>query len=144
MRYWDSSALVPLLVTESATGAMEALLAADAAVVTWWGTPIECTSAIARRGRDDPDARVGITTASMKLAALEADWSEVSPSERLRALARRLLRVHDLRAADALQLAAGLAALDTRTEPLPFVTLDDRLALAASREGFPILGLAER
>jgi predicted nucleic acid-binding protein len=80
----------------------------------------------------------------MKLAALEADWSEVSPSERLRALARRLLRVHDLRAADALQLAAGLAALDTRTEPLPFVTLDDRLALAASREGFPILGLTER
>ena len=141
MRYWDSSALVPLLIAESGTRAMEALLAADAGMVTWWGTPIECSSAIGRRARDEPEADANVAIASRKLAALEADWAEVSPSERLRALARRLLRVHDLRAADALQLAAGLAALSTRDEPLPFVTLDDRLALAASREGFPVLGL---
>ena len=133
--------MVPLLVAESGTKAMEALLAADASMVTWWGTPIECSSAIARRARDEPEADVNVAIASSKLAALEADWTEVSPSERLRALARRLLRVHDLRAADALQLAAGLAALNTRDQPLPFVTLDDRLALAASREGFPVLGL---
>jgi len=141
LRYWDSSALVPLLIAESGTRAMEALLAADAGMVTWWGTPIECSSAIGRRARDEPEADANVAIASRKLAALEADWAEVSPSERLRALARRLLRVHDLRAADALQLAAGLAALSTRDEPLPFVTLDDRLALAASREGFPVLGL---
>jgi len=141
LRYWDSSALVPLLIAESGTRAMEALLAADAGMVTWWGTPIECSSAIARRARDEPEADANVAVASRKLAALEADWAEVSPSERLRTLARRLLRVHDLRAADALQLAAGLAALNTRDEPLPFVTLDDRLALAASREGFPVLGL---
>ncbi len=138
MRYWDSSALVPLLVTERATPAMEAMLAADAAILTWWGTPVECVSAIARRARGEPECEASFKTAARKLALLEADWIEVVPSERLRAVARRLLRVHDLRAADSLQLAAGLAGMDTRIEPLTFVTLDDRLALAAAREGLDV------
>ncbi len=75
--------------------------------------------------------------------ATKVDWEarlEVSPSVPLRVIAKRLLRVHDLRAADALQLAAATAASDHNETPLPFVTLEDRLALAASREGFPVLG----
>lgn len=51
----------------------------------------------------------------------------------------RLLRIHELRAADALQLAAALvlAVFDPKT--LPFVTLDACLATAAEREGFAVL-----
>jgi len=42
--------------------------------------------------------------------------------------------VHPLRAADALQLAAALVACDERPDVLAFVTLDDRIAEAASTE----------
>jgi predicted nucleic acid-binding protein len=54
--------------------------------------------------------------------------------------ARRLLALHPLRAADALQLASALVACDERPDRLPLVTLDERLAAAAMREGFRVLG----
>lgn len=44
-----------------------------------------------------------------------------------------------LRAADALQLAAALAAAENNPSALSIVTLDDRLAEAAEREGFPLM-----
>lgn len=60
-------------------------------------------------------------------------------SEAIRSRADRLLGIHTLRAADALQLAALLAASEERPADLPLVTLDDRLANAARKEGFPVL-----
>ena len=59
----------------------------------------------------------------------------------MRESARRIVRVHDLQTADAFQLAAARVAADDQPGTLPFVTLDERLALAADREGFPVLGL---
>jgi hypothetical protein len=52
-----------------------------------------------------------------------------------------LLRIHPLRSADALQLAAALEASENEPRTLPFVTLDERLARSAVREGFPIVDL---
>lgn len=71
--------------------------------------------------------------------ALRASWQEIEPAVSVRNAARRALRVHLLRATDALQLAAALVAADAQTAQLPFVTLDRRLADAARREGFPIV-----
>jgi predicted nucleic acid-binding protein len=141
MRYWDSSALVPLLVLESRSDDADVALAEDEAITTWWGTTVECASAIGRRERDGSLTPDEANVAHQRLAMIETQWSEVTPSDRLRETARRIVRVHDLRAGDALQLAAALAASATSDAPLPFVTLDDRLALAASREGFSILGV---
>ena len=39
---------------------------------------------------------------------LEASWNEIDPTDRVRQQAMRLLRVHSLRAADSLQLAAAI------------------------------------
>jgi predicted nucleic acid-binding protein len=75
-----------------------------------------------------------------RLDRFAATWQEVQPSEVLREHALRFLRVHELRAADALQLAAGVAAAEDRPTTLAFVCLDDRLAAAAEREGFPLAG----
>jgi hypothetical protein len=58
----------------------------------------------------------------------------------LRDLAERLLRVHSLRAADSLQLAAAIIAAEREPVTLDLVSLDDRLNDAASREGFRVLG----
>ena len=52
MTFWDSSAVVPLLVTETSTRAMQALASRDDAMLVWWGTRIECASALARLERD--------------------------------------------------------------------------------------------
>ena len=139
MKFWDSSALVPLIVSEAATPAVLAELAADSDVLVWWGTPVECVSAISRREREGDLEPEHASIALHRLAAVRAAWSEVQPSDRVRATAIRVLRTHPLRGADSLQLAAALAAAEDHPATLPLVTLDDRLANAAEREGFPVL-----
>lgn len=62
----------------------------------------------------------------------------VADIEGVKTLARRLLRVHPLRSADALQLAAALVWAGGRPQGRTLLTLDERLALAARREGFDV------
>jgi hypothetical protein len=57
----------------------------------------------------------------------------------VRQLGIRLLRVHPLRAADAIQLAAATVAAEERPSTLGLVTLDARLGVAAEREGFLVV-----
>jgi predicted nucleic acid-binding protein len=139
VKFWDSSALVPLIVSEAATPAVLAELAADSEVLVWWGTPVECVSAISRREREGDLEPEQTSIALRRLAAVQAAWSEVQPSDRVRATAIRVLRTHPLRGTDSLQLAAALAAAEDHPATLPLVTFDDRLADAAEREGFPIV-----
>jgi hypothetical protein len=138
MRFWDASAIVPLLVAEPVSKALQTLAAADRALLVWWATEVECASAIARLEREgalEPDAA---TEAFARLNQLASGWHEVEPSDGLREVAVRFLRVHALRAADALQLAAAFVASERRPPSLEVITLDDRLAAAARKEGFPL------
>jgi len=70
---------------------------------------------------------------------LTASWIETQPANKLHQRAIRLLRVHPLRAADALQLAAALVASAENPQTLPFVCSDVRLREAAAKEGFQVL-----
>ena len=140
LRFWDSSAVVPLLVDQPSTEAAREALAADAEIVVWWATEIECASALARIQREVETGRGAVGHAFTRLDTLQAAWHEIRPAEVVRSTARRLLRVHSLRVADALQLAAALNAAESHPEALAFVSLDDRLSSAAEREGFPVLG----
>ncbi len=139
MRFWDSSALVPLLVQEPASKRVITLLRADPGIIVWWSTAVECASALARLERDSGLDRRATTEALGRLDALARSWAEVMPTPDLRDIARRLLRVHALRAADALQLAAAYVASETRPSTMPVVTLDERLRDAADREGFELV-----
>jgi predicted nucleic acid-binding protein len=139
LRFWDSSAVVPLVVAEASSPSIRRLVEDDAEISVWWATRVECASAIARRERTLPDHDERVTQAFARLAQLAESWVEISPGERLRELAIRAVRVHELRAGDALQLAAAVAAAEGRPETLDIVTLDERLALAAGREGFRVL-----
>lgn len=136
MRFWDSSAIVPLLVEESHSNGARRLYASDPEMVVWWGTRVECASAIARMERDRTLSEAA--AAFKRLDAAANAWIEVEPVDEIRDTARRLLRVHALRSADACQLAAAFLAAERRPRTLAFVTLDDRLADAAGREGFPL------
>lgn len=140
MRFWDSSALVPLLVSEESSDALALLMRDDPAAAIWWSTPVECASAIARLEREDRVSRDAAALARQRLAAAAGGWSEVGPTDRVRDQSLRLLRLHTLRAADALHLAAALVLADFDPKSLPFVTLDPQLRDAAEREGFEVLG----
>lgn len=139
MKFWDSSALVPLLVFETAREKLLDLLESDGELIVWWGAPVECVSAIARRERAGDMELIAANDAIRRLRAIGPTWIEVSPSLQVRNLAERLLRVHTLRAAGSLQLAAALVASERNPEVLGFVCLDDRLSDAARREGFDVL-----
>lgn len=142
MRFWDSSALVALLIQEELSGPLVEIILSEPEFITWWGTVVECTAAITRRERAGSLARVDSTQAFQRLQALARAWYQIEPGEAVRETAQRFLRVHDLRAADALQLAAAFAAAEGRPASLEFVCLDDRLNTAAQREGFRVLDRA--
>ena len=139
MRFWDSSAVVPLLLEEPGSDTMRALLREDAAMVAWRLAGTEVVSALWRRRRADELDETARRFAEQGLALLESRWTSVEDAAHVDRRARRLLAAHPLRAADALQLAAALVACDERSDVLPLVTLDDRLAEAARREGFVVV-----
>ena len=139
MRFWDASAIVPLLFAEPEREALLGALERDAEMLVWWATPVECASAIARREREGVLELAQASAALERLRALAAAWHEVLPSDAVRNAAQRLLRVHALRAADSLQLAAAVVAAEGEAPSLEFVCLDERLSAAATREGFVLL-----
>jgi predicted nucleic acid-binding protein len=140
MRFWDSSAIVPLLVAEPRSDEMEASLRADPAVVVWWGTPVECMAALCRREREGRLSAEGHRAAMGRLRAGLTHWTRVPASDDVREQAMRLLRLHPLRSADALQLAAAIVAANFQPGSLDFICLDVRICEAAEREGFRIGG----
>jgi uncharacterized protein len=138
MRFWDSSGIVPLLVAQSKTGSMQRILKTDRQVLVWWASETECASAIARLERQAALDQPSATKAFQRLDNFKEAWHEVQPSEAIRTTARRLLRVHNLRAADSLQLAAALTASETKPASLEIVSLDERIVDAAVREGLAV------
>lgn len=138
MRFWDTSALIPLLSDEKTTDAMKGLLSADPNIVIWAFTPIEIASALWRkqRARRDDVSRVA---AERRLAALAATWTFVNDFETVLKQAHQTVARHALKAADALQLAAALVKGGREPLSLSFVTLDHDLADAARAEGFTVL-----
>jgi uncharacterized protein len=140
VRYWDASAITPLIAGEPTRDYLLKLLEQDADILAWWGTPVEIASALARREREELLTADEVTTALTAVHALAESWHEILPSDSIRRTAERLLRAHPLRAADSLQLAAALIGADHDPRSLEFVCLDTRLARAAQREGFAVIG----
>jgi predicted nucleic acid-binding protein len=141
VKFWDASAVVPLIIAERSTQDLQAIAVKDSAMLVWWGSVIECVSALARLERDGALNEHSVTLALQRLRELSSSWHEVDPSDEIRETAARLLRVHPLRAADALQLAAAFAAAEQRPVSLELVTLDERLGNAARKEGFTVIDL---
>ena len=106
--FWDTSALIPLVLIEPRSAALTQAVTADREVTVWWGTPLECLSATYRRHRDSPLPGPALNNALTRLGALVEDADTVAPTDDVRRRAGRLVASHPLRAADALQLAAAL------------------------------------
>lgn len=139
MRFWDASALVGWLVAEPASAALGRILMAEPRTALWWGTRVECASAILRKERDGLLRAEMADDAWKRLLGVEEDGFVVMPTDKVRDRAVRLLRVRGLRAADSFQLAAALEWCEERPEGEMFICLDAKLREAAAREGFKVL-----
>lgn len=137
--FWDSSAVIPVLIAEARSAEMVALLASDRAPALWWAGPVECQSALHRRRREKLLSPAVLADALARLDRLAEDFDVVAPTTRLRERAGRVLAAHPLRAADALQLAAALVWADDSPAGETIVCLDGQLREAATREGFQAL-----
>ena len=139
MTFWDTSALLALAFDDPRRSFAVRTLEKDDRMAVWWGASVEYVSAVARRERDGSLTAGEVAGALERIAALSQVWYEVQPSLRIRMSAQRLLRVHPLRAADSLQLAAAIAVAEGDPSGVCFVCFDTRLTGAAAREGFAIL-----
>lgn len=135
MRYWDASALVPLIVSEADSDLVRGWLSEDDHIVTWVWTRTEITSAIARRMREGRLSQPQRRRVFDRLDALADSWDEVTDVLAVRSRANALLMRYPLRAADAGQLGAALVLRDQLARPLTFVCRDRRLLSAADLEG---------
>jgi uncharacterized protein len=107
----------------------------------WWATEVQCASAVARLEREGALRERDASEAFETLRRLAEGWHEVDASDGVREAAVRFLRVHPLRAADALQLAAAFIAAERRPPSLELITVDERLSGAARKEGFVVKDL---
>ena len=139
MRFWDASALVPLIIEEPGSAACRRWITEDPDVVLWGLTWLEVASAIERRVRE------GLLSKSLRGAALArirriaADAHEIGDLAAVRTRALSLIARHPLRAADATQIGAAMLVADPEPSSLTMVVLDHRLAEAAEREGLGVL-----
>ena len=139
MKFWDSSAIVPLCVIEPFSQPVNEILKEDEVMIVWWTTRIECISALVRRSREGVLDIGGEEQARTALMKLTESWREVLPAQTLRETAERLVAVHPLRTADALQLSAALIWINKIPRGHSFVCLDRGLREAARKEGFRLL-----
>lgn len=139
MKFWDASAVVPLVVKEAGSDLARRWLREDGDMVLWALTRLELVSAIERRARERQLTARQRTQALARVERISRDAHEVGDVAAVRARAVPLLARHPLRAADATQLGAALLVADPEPSSLTLVVLDRRLAAAAEREGFSVL-----
>lgn len=139
MRYWDASALVPLVVAEPESEKVGKWLKEDPGIVTWSWSAVELASAVERRFREGRLSREERRQCLDAFESLSKQWDEVVDLFATRFRAMALLARHPLRAADAAQLAAALVVAEDRPANLEFACLDERLTLAAEKEGLRVL-----
>jgi predicted nucleic acid-binding protein len=135
LAFWDASALVPLCVRQRATTHAIGLYRSYEAVV-WWATPIEIASALARLVRMKQLSPANWTKARQLAGILADAWFVIQPSDALKARATQLVDRHELRAADAMQLAAALEWCEGIPQDRVFLAADQKLREAAALSGF--------
>ena len=136
MKFWDSSAVVPLLVEQEPSSRVANWATTDDAMVLWTLTPVEVVSALRRLVREKVLQEEVARFAEARMEEIVRACHVVIDVEPVKTLATRLLRLHPLRAFDALQLGAALHWAEGHPQGRTLHTLDSRLALAAQREGF--------
>jgi uncharacterized protein len=139
VRFWNSSALLPLISEEALSSVVAGLLIDDGEIVVWWGTWLECSAAVSRLRREKSLHEAGEEEARAALNRLAGNWVEQRPTDDTNLLAMLVWKRHPFKAADTLHIAAALRWCEGETNGTGFVCLDSRLCQAASDRGFEVL-----
>ena len=115
---------------------MRDLLAHDPGVIVWMLTSVELLSMLGRLGRTASGLDDLVPVLRSDALRIVTRATRIVDVDAVRRRAERLVGVHPLSGAGAMQLAAALVACGDRPEVLPFVTLDRQLARSAQLEGF--------
>jgi uncharacterized protein len=135
VRFWDTSALIPILLDEDRSTIALSFMRTDSNVVVSFLTLVEIDSTLARRQASAQQRRDALEL----YASLRSIWTVIDDYKAIVHEARRVAQTHALRSGDAVQLAS--AVIGCRPKGLiPFVCFDDELNAAAFAEGFPLLG----
>jgi uncharacterized protein with PIN domain len=140
LRFWDTSALIPLIVEERSSRHFRDLVREDRKIVVWTLSRVEILGTLARKRREDELSPEGFTTASNRLDAAWTRWGHVFDIDAVRERAERLVVDEAISSADALQLGSALLAFDDKPRNRGFVVVDAGLARVARREGFTVFG----
>jgi uncharacterized protein len=140
--FWDTSALVPLCCFQPQSAQARQVGRTYSRQVVWWATVIEAVSSLNRLNRNGSLTVDESRQAFARLDYLRRCWNEIQPTEEVRDRAERLLRIHKLRAADALQLAAALVWCEDRPRGRTLIGADEILSQAADAEGFTVIQLS--
>src|SRR2546422_3825389 len=135
VRFWDTSALVPLFIAERESGSAARRLREDPEVVVWTLARLELLAALARRGRDEPAATRQLRLVRRHFLDAWERWTEVTAADVVRRHAERIVGTHPLRASDALHIGAALVAAEHEPGTLEFVTFDRRQRSEERRVG---------
>lgn len=138
MKFWDASAIVPLIVREKETEYCMEHFRNDRDVLVWTLSKIEVLSALCRRHREDFLNDEAFEQAKERMKEFFELCFEVIAISKVKERAMRLLQVHPLRAADALQLASALVSSEEDPSRLAMICFDVRLSRAAKLEGFQV------
>ncbi len=140
MKFWDSSAVVPLLIEQSSSKSSLKLLSDDPLQLVSFTTFCECYSALARLEREEAFSYKDFSKAEDQLELLSGAWYVVNFSDAVQREVKRLLRTHTLKCADAFQIATALVGSEKKFKMIEFVSYDEQLLQAASKEGFEVIG----
>ena len=138
MKFWDASAVVPLLVPEQQSDYCLQVLRGDQEILLWCMSRVEVISALTRRLREQALTIDQFQAAKGRFYQILESAYQITTLEKVMNRAVRLLEVHPLRAANACQLASGLVATQEDPTRLPIICFDDRLKEAAMKEGFVV------
>jgi uncharacterized protein with PIN domain len=94
VRFWDTSALIPLVLAETGSAQARRWLAEDHDVIVWTLARVEALSAIARRRREARASARALDAAREALLAGWPHWSEVTAVELVRRHAERIVETH--------------------------------------------------
>ena len=79
MMFWDSSAVVPLIVPSPQSTTLADHLAADRGLTVWRGTAVECAAALYRSHREESIGQAALDAALLRLHAFTEDADTVAP-----------------------------------------------------------------
>jgi len=136
--FWDSSALVPLCVRQTASQNFRTFWRQSSRIVVWSGATVEIRSALNRLHHEKHIDVKGLQLAIARLDAMRRSWREIISSEKMRLIAEDLPDTYNLRALDSFQLAAALVWCKEKPKGRLFICDDLRLNEAAQKAGFTV------